>query len=98
MPTPGWPATPRWAARSGCCWTRNRPISWRRRDRGAPREPGATAEPGPPGRPGGLPDEDTAVTRVIAGAARGRRLAVPAGRLTRPTSDRARGGLFGPLL
>ena len=38
-----------------------------------------------------------AVTRVIAGAARGRRLAVPAGRLTRPTSDRAREGLFGTL-
>jgi 16S rRNA (guanine966-N2)-methyltransferase len=37
------------------------------------------------------------VTRVIAGAARGRRLAVPAGRLTRPTSDRAREGLFGTL-
>ena len=38
-----------------------------------------------------------AVTRVIAGAARGRRLAVPAGQLTRPTSDRAREGLFGTL-
>jgi 16S rRNA (guanine966-N2)-methyltransferase len=37
------------------------------------------------------------VTRVIAGAARGRRLAVPPGRLTRPTSDRAREGLFGTL-
>jgi 16S rRNA (guanine966-N2)-methyltransferase len=37
------------------------------------------------------------VTRVIAGAARGRRLAVPSGRLTRPTSDRAREGLFGTL-
>ena len=42
--------------------------------------------------------EDDAVTRVIAGAARGRRLAVPPGRLTRPTSDRAREGLFGTLL
>jgi len=38
------------------------------------------------------------LTRVIAGAARGRRLAVPAGRLTRPTSDRAREGLFGTLV
>ncbi len=38
------------------------------------------------------------MTRVIAGAARGRRLAVPAGRLTRPTSDRAREGLFGTLV
>jgi 16S rRNA (guanine966-N2)-methyltransferase len=38
------------------------------------------------------------VTRVIAGVARGRRLAVPAGRHTRPTSDRAREGLFGTLL
>lgn len=34
---------------------------------------------------------------MIAGAARGRRLAVPPGRLTRPTSDRAREGLFATL-
>jgi 16S rRNA (guanine966-N2)-methyltransferase len=34
------------------------------------------------------------VARVIAGEAGGRRLAVPAGRQTRPTSDRAREGLF----
>ncbi|GAA0480825.1 16S rRNA (guanine(966)-N(2))-methyltransferase RsmD [Streptomyces olivaceiscleroticus] len=34
------------------------------------------------------------MTRVIAGVARGRRLAVPPGTGTRPTSDRAREGLF----
>lgn len=34
------------------------------------------------------------MTRVIAGAAGGRRLAVPPGQGTRPTSDRAREGLF----
>jgi 16S rRNA (guanine966-N2)-methyltransferase len=34
------------------------------------------------------------VARVIAGAAGGRRLALPDGRSTRPTSDRAREGLF----
>ncbi|MDH6624090.1 16S rRNA (guanine966-N2)-methyltransferase [Streptomyces sp. LBL] len=34
------------------------------------------------------------MTRVIAGAAGGRRLAVPQGNRTRPTSDRAREGLF----
>jgi 16S rRNA (guanine966-N2)-methyltransferase len=34
------------------------------------------------------------MTRVIAGAAGGRRLAVPPGTSTRPTSDRAREGLF----
>jgi 16S rRNA (guanine966-N2)-methyltransferase len=34
------------------------------------------------------------MTRVIAGVAGGRRLAVPPGRGTRPTSDRAREGLF----
>jgi 16S rRNA (guanine966-N2)-methyltransferase len=34
------------------------------------------------------------MTRVIAGAAGGRRLAVPKGTTTRPTSDRAREGLF----
>jgi 16S rRNA (guanine966-N2)-methyltransferase len=34
------------------------------------------------------------VARVIAGEAGGRRLAVPGGRSTRPTSDRAREGLF----
>ena len=38
------------------------------------------------------------VTRVIAGAAGGRRLAVPGGTTTRPTSDRAREGLFGTVL
>jgi 16S rRNA (guanine966-N2)-methyltransferase len=38
------------------------------------------------------------MTRIIAGAAGGRRLAVPAGRGTRPTSDRAREGLFGTIL
>ncbi|MEU6622216.1 16S rRNA (guanine(966)-N(2))-methyltransferase RsmD [Streptomyces litmocidini] len=34
------------------------------------------------------------MTRVIAGSAGGRRLAVPPGNGTRPTSDRAREGLF----
>jgi 16S rRNA (guanine966-N2)-methyltransferase len=34
------------------------------------------------------------LTRIIAGAAGGRRLATAAGRTTRPTSDRAREGLF----
>lgn len=34
------------------------------------------------------------MTRVIAGTAGGRRLAVPPGQSTRPTSDRAREGLF----
>jgi 16S rRNA (guanine966-N2)-methyltransferase len=34
------------------------------------------------------------VTRIIAGTAGGRRLAVPPGQGTRPTSDRAREGLF----
>lgn len=34
------------------------------------------------------------MTRIIAGVAGGRRLTVPAGQSTRPTSDRAREGLF----
>lgn len=38
------------------------------------------------------------MTRVIAGEAGGRRLAVPGGTSTRPTSDRAREGLFGTVL
>ncbi len=38
------------------------------------------------------------MTRVIAGAARGRRLVVPAGLSTRPTSDRAREGLFSTVV
>ena len=38
------------------------------------------------------------MTRIIAGTAGGRRLSVPAGRDTRPTSDRAREGLFGTVL
>jgi 16S rRNA (guanine966-N2)-methyltransferase len=37
------------------------------------------------------------VTRIIAGTARGRRLAVPAAGATRPTADRAREGLFSSL-
>ncbi|MGW0946933.1 16S rRNA (guanine(966)-N(2))-methyltransferase RsmD [Streptomyces sp. NPDC002623] len=39
-------------------------------------------------------DQGSKMTRVIAGAAGGRRLAVPPGNGTRPTSDRAREGLF----
>ena len=38
------------------------------------------------------------MTRVIAGLAGGRRLAVPRGVSTRPTSDRAREGLFGTVV
>jgi 16S rRNA (guanine966-N2)-methyltransferase len=38
------------------------------------------------------------MTRVIAGVAGGRRLAVPRGMTTRPTSDRAREGLFASVL
>ena len=37
------------------------------------------------------------MTRIIAGEARGRRLQVPVGDATRPTSDRAREGLFSSL-
>jgi 16S rRNA (guanine966-N2)-methyltransferase len=37
------------------------------------------------------------VARVIAGEAGGRRLTVPGGRQTRPTSDRAREGLFATI-
>ena len=37
------------------------------------------------------------MTRIVAGAAGGRRLSVPAGQQTRPTSDRAREGLFGTV-
>ncbi|MCW2605971.1 MAG: methyltransferase [Frankiales bacterium] len=37
------------------------------------------------------------MTRIIAGSERGRRLQVPDGTLTRPTSDRAREGLFSSL-
>jgi 16S rRNA (guanine966-N2)-methyltransferase len=38
------------------------------------------------------------VTRIIAGAAGGRRLITAAGRTTRPTSDRTREGLFSTVL
>jgi 16S rRNA (guanine966-N2)-methyltransferase len=37
------------------------------------------------------------VTRIVAGAARGRRLKVPSGSGTRPTSDRVREALFSSL-
>ncbi|REF35228.1 16S rRNA (guanine966-N2)-methyltransferase [Thermasporomyces composti] len=38
-----------------------------------------------------------AMSRIVAGQARGRRLAVPEGRDTRPTSDRVREALFASL-
>ncbi len=37
------------------------------------------------------------MTRIVAGAARGRRLAVPAGRSTRPTSEKVRAAIFNLL-
>ncbi len=37
------------------------------------------------------------MTRIIAGTARGRRLAVPRGTATRPTSDKVRGAIFNVL-
>ena len=42
--------------------------------------------------------QNGAVTRVIAGVAGGRRLQVPPGNGTRPTSDRAREGLFASVM
>src|ERR1700761_3906228 len=38
------------------------------------------------------------MTRIIAGEAGGRRITVPPGRSTRPTSDRTREGLFAALV
>lgn len=38
------------------------------------------------------------MTRIIAGVAGGRRLEVPSGRSTRPTSDRTREGMFAAVL
>ncbi len=37
------------------------------------------------------------MTRIVAGLARGRRLAVPRGEVTRPTSDRAREAMFSTI-
>jgi 16S rRNA (guanine966-N2)-methyltransferase len=45
----------------------------------------------------GITNDAGPVTRIIAGAARGRRLSVPPGTRTRPTSDRAREGLFATI-
>lgn len=41
--------------------------------------------------------DDLLMPRIIAGSARGRRLAAPPGSATRPTSDRTREGLFSTL-
>src|SRR5664279_1632201 len=49
-----------------------------------------------PALAGARPSHDWAMTRIVAGAAKGRRLSVPR-RGTRPTSDRAREGLFNTL-
>src|SRR5690242_881374 len=79
---------------------------------GAPAADGARAAPsrGPAGERGasrtchvrpftpGPAWHTRGVTRVIAGTAGGRRLRVPPGQGTRPTSDRAREGLFSSLL
>ena len=44
------------------------------------------------------PEAGSQMTRIIAGTAGGRRLAVPPGRAPGPTSDRAREGLFATVL
>jgi 16S rRNA (guanine966-N2)-methyltransferase len=62
----------------------------------SPSEISRAAAPGRHPRRAGR--HDVPVTRIIAGTARGRRLQVPAGLGTRPTSDRAREGLFSSLL
>jgi 23S rRNA pseudouridine2605 synthase len=68
-----------------------------------PRRPGpgrgCPARGSRPGRAGSGParESDGPVMRIIAGAWRGRPLAAPEGRGTRPTSDRAREGLFSML-
>jgi 16S rRNA (guanine966-N2)-methyltransferase len=54
----------------------------------------ATGIPGQRGRPGGTV---TGVTRIVAGSLGGRRLEVPPGARTRPTSDRVREALFNTL-
>lgn len=41
--------------------------------------------------------KDAGMSRIVAGEARGRRLAVPPGRDTRPTSDRVREAMFSSL-
>jgi 16S rRNA (guanine966-N2)-methyltransferase len=54
-----------------------------------------TAKPSAVGRwPGRWTCDEVAVTRVVAGRLGGRRLAVPTGRATRPTSERVREALF----
>jgi 16S rRNA (guanine966-N2)-methyltransferase len=58
---------------------------------GAARETSTTASSRPSGR------ENGRVTRIIAGSAGGRRLEVPKGDSTRPTSDRVREALFSVL-
>lgn len=60
------------------------PTTWRRRER-------RNGVPGSNGIPG------FAMSRIVAGIAGGRRLAVPAGSATRPTADRTREGLFSSL-
>jgi 16S rRNA (guanine966-N2)-methyltransferase len=58
----------------------------------------ATAAPNSLTRREVEPGRLDAVTRVIAGTAGGRRLQVPPGNGTRPTSDRAREGLFASVM
>ncbi|MGW9396488.1 16S rRNA (guanine(966)-N(2))-methyltransferase RsmD [Streptomyces sp. NPDC055642] len=67
---------------------REQPRRTGRSPREAPPAPACQTEPHTPH------DQGPQMTRVIAGKAGGRLLAVPQGNRTRPTSDRAREGLF----
>ena len=83
-PTRSWPGTPPWAPPSTNS-SASRPSTW---TRPSSRRSALLAHCGV---------HTEGMARVIAGEAGGRRLAVPDGRDTRPTSDRAREGLFAAI-
>src|SRR5262249_30788925 len=68
----------------------------RRRRRPRAARTAARRGAGPPRRRGRLPVQELMPLRVIAGAARGRRLVAPKGG-TRPTTDRLKEALFASL-
>ncbi len=86
------PSIPRWPPPSPTSSTTSAPNTWRRGERRA----GARG-PAHPTTSHARRRGVVAVTRIIAGEHGGRRLVVPAGRDTRPTSDRVREALFSTL-
>ncbi len=97
---------PSWSSSRSCATRTSSPTRARTRPRSSPPTPTSRTDPPSPGQSGRGPRPsrpptsrraDRAMTRIISGAAGGRRLHTPSGHRTRPTSDRVREALFSAL-